>query len=775
MKTLMQLLRKLKRSSNATLLGLTGLVIGLTCVMYIFFWINNELSYNKIHKNLDRIFMVNAYLDGGKERQEFGGCPPAVAPAIKEEYPEIKATARYIPGYEKSLVSHKDKKSMTTVALADFSLFDIFTLPFEKGNRGNEGVINRIVISSTTANTFFGSENPVGKVIRYKNMSDFIVVGVIEDIPSNSSIKFDAVIPIQNLKLVWGGDENILNTWYNNGFRTYGLLTSPSAFGKVAYTITKRIQKELPESTNYLTASLFKDYYLYKYNKIRNVKIFGLIGLMVLIASILNFINLMTAKMNKQAKITGVQKSLGASRFTVIKNIYTEVAFVCLIAFVLAFSVAYAGLPLFSSIIEKKIAYTTLIAPQPILALVALYIITVLLAGAYPAAYLSGFSPANTLKPSLVSVKNNGFFRNTLVVSIFIISIILLSSTLVIRKQISLLQNTDVGFNKEQLLYINLKGELSKKAQVVKNEAAKMPGIISSSVTSELPSFHGSNGEGWSWEGKDVNFKPLITFWITDADMAKTLEAKMIEGTYFSDDKPGVVINKAFAKIIGWSSFAGRSLRNGNDEIKITGVVENMIFNDLSKPAEPMLIFPIRTQYNNFLISRIDPKKHKEILAQFESLCKKIEPDQPFQFGFVDDSFAELVQSEKNLAKLVGMFSIFALLVLCFGLLGVILFLAEQKTKEIGVRKCMGEKVSSLIIRFVKPFVISGIIASVVAIPITWYVMQKWLQNYANRIHLNIWIFTIALLFILLLAILTVSWQSWRAATRNPVEALRYE
>ena len=774
MKTLSLSLRKLKKSKAATLFGIAGLVTGLICVLYIFFWVNDETSYDQFHKKIDRIFVVHAYLQGGTKEVKFNGCPPAVGPALKAEYPEVENSCRYIPTYFKSLLTADGRKEMTGVAFSDNSLFDIFSLPFIYGTKGNPEVVNQIVLTRTTATNYFGNSNPVGKIVRYNNQKDMTVVGVIEDIPQNSSIQFDAVIPLENLRMFYDRDD-FLTTWYNNGFTTFGLLTSPSGFDKIATTITRRIQKEMPESTNYLRAYLFKNGYLYEQQHIRNVRIFSLIAILVLLAAVLNFINLITAKSTKQAKETGLRKSIGATRGNIIKLVYSEVAFLCFLALALALIIAVLGLPLFNQLIGKQISFSSLLALKPLVILVLAYLVTTFLAGSYPAFFLSSFKITETLNSSFYSVKSRGIFRNSLLVTIFMVSIILLTSTLIISKQTMFLQNMDVGFNKDQLLYVSLDGKLKEKAKALKEEAERTSGVYSSTIASFLPVTIGNNGEGWNWEGKDPEFKPLVTNWETDEDMIKTLGAKLIEGSYFSSDQKGIVINKAFADAIGWNSFTGKILKGYGTDYKVVGVIDNIEYNSLSETCRPMAIQPIQSWSSNYLILKIDASQMDKTIKSITGICQAIEPDYPMNYGFVDDQYAKLYESETSLNKLVGIFSIFSMVVLCLGLLGVVMFLAEQKTKEIGVRKCLGEDEKSIIIRLVKPFVFAGMFAAIIAIPATWYIMNLWLLSYANRIQLNIWTFVLALLIAIAIAVVTVMWQSWKAATRNPVEALRYE
>lgn len=774
MKNILLTFRKLRKNKTVNSLAIAGLVTGLVCVMYIFFWVTDEISYDRFHTKLDRIFVVHAYLEGGTEKVTFAGCPPAVASTLQNEYPEIENTCRYIPPYFEFLVASGDSKFIEKTAISDFSLFDIFSLPFVYGNKGEENNPNQIVLTETSAQKYFGNANPVGKLVRMDNRFDMTVVGVIKDIPHNSTINFDAVIPLKNLEVLWG-NPNALTTWYNNAFTTFGLLKNPEGFDKIATSITRRIQKELPESTNFLRTYQFKDTYLYEQNHIRNVKIYILIAILVLLAAVLNFINLSTARSSKQAKETGLRKTIGASRTNLVRLIYSDVAIVVLLAFVVSIIIAIAGLPWFNQFIGKEISPMILFSVIPISLIAIIYLTTVFLSGSYPAFYLSGFSPVQTLSSNFQSAKGRGLFRNTLLVVIFTVSIILLASTIIISQQASFLQKMDLGFEKDQLMYVSLKGKLRDQTAALKEEFSRSPGVLSATVVSFLPMQIGNNGEGWNWEGKDPNFKPLVTEWRSDEDLVKTLGAKMAEGRFFDKNQPGVVINKTFANLIGWDSFQGKSLTAYGRQVQILGVIDDIHFNLLSEAIKPMAIELAESWSSNYMIIKVDTENIESTLSFINKTCQAFEPAFPVEYSFLNEKYNQLLASESSLKKLVGIFSMFAIVVLCLGLLGVVMFLTEQRTKEIGIRKCLGENVLSISSRFIKPFLISGLIASLIAMPLTWWFMSRWLEVYAYHITLNIWVFILSGTIAITIAALTVFWQSYKAATQNPVEALRYE
>jgi len=459
----------------------------------------------------------------------------------------------------------------------------------------------------------------------------------------------------------------------------------------------------------------------------------------------------------------------------VVGLIYLDVAIICLLAFVLAITLVYTGLPLINKVIGENISFSVLLSFVPLCVLFGIYLVTVLLAGSYPALFLSSFTPGQILTSNFQTVKNRGIFRNALVVIMFVISIILLTSTLVISKQTDFLQRMDLGFEKDQLMYVSLKGKLQEQVKTLKEEIGHSPGVVSSSAVSSLPTMIGNNGENWDWEGKNQNFKPLVTTWETDEDLIKTFGAKMTEGNYLSRDQDGIVINKTFADMIGWKSFNGKTLKNGDTQLRILGVMKDVFFNSLSSSTKPMAIEMASNSSSIYLVIKVNSGDIRNTIKFITKVCQTIEPSYPVEYGFFNDEYAQLLRSEINLKKLVGIFSVFAIIVLCLGLLGTIMFLIEQKTKEIGIRKCLGENMLRISTQLIRPFIISGMIATVIVVPVAWYIMKHWLQNYAYHMNLNLWISITSCISIIGLAILTVFWQSWRAAKRNPVEALRYE
>lgn len=776
MKTIAYLFRKLQRDKLPNYLGIAGLATGLVCVLYIFLWVHNEISYDRFHKNSNEIFVVHAILEGGDEPFVFRGAPPAVAPALKNEYPQVTATARMMPAYSEWMLSHSGEKHMRYTAFADFSLFDIFSFEFTRGGAGESSAKNQVVLTESTAVLLFGASNPVGQIIKLNNTQDLTVSGVIKDLQGNSSIQFQALVSLDVLTRVFA-NEHFLDTWYNNAFSTYGLLNDAQSFPQVAEGVKNRIQQSNPDSTNFLRAYKFKDTWLYVMNNIRNIRMFSLIGLLILLTAILNFVNLNTARSARQVKENGIRRSLGAQRGNLVKIVYSETALVCLLSFGLALLVGIIGLPSFNDLISKELTFVSLLQWQPLLVLSLILVLTIGLSGLYPALVLSGYSPLQSLRSFKITVKSKGVFRNILIINIFVLSIGLLSATVVINKQMVHLQKMDLGFSKEHLVYLRLNGQLQSQVGVLQDQLKRNPHIISSSLLSSLPNALGDNGEGWDWEQRNQDFKPLVFNWYASPDLLETLEMNLAEGTFFRENQQNViVINRTFARMIGWDHFAGRSLTNWGNGYEIAGVVEDLKFNNVGEATNPLVIFPATNSWEfGFMALKISPNNIGETLAFIREAATAIEPAFPLQLSFLDDDYKIMLAPENNLQKLIAVFTLFAVVVLTLGLSGLIMFLAEQKTKEIGIRKSLGEAVASIIWRLLIPFLKAGLISALLAIPLSWFAMSKWLENYAERIELDVLTFLLAACSVVLLALMTVGLQSWNAARKNPVAALRNE
>lgn len=765
--------RRIKKNGTATTFSIAGLAVGLICVIFIFLWIYNELTIDSNNKNLDYIYRVTAFAeDGSDSPASFEGCPPAVAPVIKEQFPQIKEACRCLT-YLSYEFRYGDKNRIVESYFSDNSIFDIFTIEFIEGTKFEGETENSIVITQSLAKEYFGDESPIGKSLLCENTTDFIVVGVVKDFPGNSAFKFEAIAPLKSTPRI---SSDYFETWYNNAFPTFVLLNDP-ADAKVISAAIRGLLAEHNDTPDRLELISWKDMCYKHWNVKRNSRIFGMIALFVLIAAILNFINLNTARSTDQAKTIGLYKIMGASRMQLIRLVYGDIALMCAIAFLIAIIVVVVGLPTFSNAIGKDMTITACIKIVPILTFIGLYIITVLTSGGYSAAYLTGVPALQSIKSDFRSMGNKSFFRNAFISVIFITSMVILSSVATITMQIKHMQDIDVGINHpEQLMRIYVSDNTYTQRDAIKAELLKNPHITSAAYTFMLPSNYGNNASCFNWEGKDEQFKPLITILNCDVDLPKTYKLKMIEGETLREGQDGILINKAFADIIGWDSFVGKTISYCGWNRTIVGVFEDMKFNTLSKKTDPQTIENIQNWINNgSIVMRIETTDYAPVIKYVEDTFNKFNQGHEFHYGFLDEQFDAMIHQEMNLRKLIGIFSGFSILVLLLGLLGIIMYLIEQKTKEIGIRKCLGETVPSLVARFIKPFAILGIISGFFAVPISMYLMSKWLQNYSDRIELSLLPFILVVLAVILIAAITICIQSYRAASGNPVKALKYE
>lgn len=772
MKKSLQALKNLAKTEIPTRFGILGLIVGLICFMYIFLWINNELSYGSSNKNIDRMYQVKAYLDEGGAKMEFQGCPPAVAPALKEEYPTVINSARYswaIP----SAIKYKEKTLNDNIIYADASIFDIFTLKLIEGRFITPNDKRSLVISKTLANTLFGSQDAIGEIVTINAKEEFTVIGIIKDIPLNSGFYTNIISSLDGMKSSFGVDDGFFTTWYNNSFLTI-VLINKSKDAALQEDIRMRLIKEVPGRYDKLNLVSFKESYLE--TRRSNIQLFTAIGIFVLLAAILNFINLNTARSVKQAKEIGIRKIMGSSRMSLIKKIYFDIAIICLFAFALAIIITIIGLPMFNNLLNLHIEFSSILRPTPILFAIGLYIATVLFAGSYSAIFLTKISPLLTMTANFTKVKNRGFIRNCFVFVIFTISISILSSVIFISQQIGLMQNLDLGMKPKQVLAINISDKLINMKENICNELKKEPQVEDASYVNQLPSMIGNNGTCWDWEGREESLQPLVTNMFANDEIFKTYGLTLIEGSLREEGQSGIYINETFANLIGWDSFVGKHLNSCGDDVTILGVFKDFRFNSLREEIKPLVIMaPNYWSSYGYIVVSFAGNNYNNVIDHCENVLTRMDPDLQFSYKFLDEEFNSMVKMEKQLRKMITLFTIFILIVLCLGLLGVIIFTTEQSNREIGIRKCMGASVKSLILKFIKPYIFTGLIAAVAAIPITIYIVDSWLENYAYKISLSPIVFAISILGTLILALLTVIYQSWCAANQNPISTLKYE
>ncbi len=766
------------RNSRSFAINAIGLSIGFSVLIAIVFFIREELGYNQFHENIDNIFAVFTRDNNAEDGLGWNSSVPAMAEALRTEYPEVKDAALYYSSTLRMLFSYNENKFYEQVQLADPNIFHIFSFRILDGKiSGNTHETKIIALSKKFAKKYFGEQNPVGETIQVSKQDVFTVVAVFDDIPSNSSFQFDIWMPIQLLEDIYAKDH--LNTWDNLSFENYVLLHDNVDIKKLNSNLLNRIQQSNPESKERSYLYPFKDLYLKAWGHNKKINMMILIALVILIIVSLNFINLQMADALVRIRNFGVKKINGASNYNIIKQLTLEALFYCIIAIIIAGIITQLSSPYLLKLLGKSSVNTPIISINALLMVSFVAIIMSLFSGIIPGIVISKVSPVNAIKNKVrehFSTKKLWMFFTPLQFSIAIGLIICLFT---INRQLTYLRNKNLGFNKDQIVYIHLEGDLIDKRELLIERLSKEPSIYSATSTSRSPIGIYWNGRGWEWEGKPKDYDPSITYIETDKNFLETFQMELLEGNFSDSDVPKVVINETFANMISKDeSLLGQLLVYPDDNISVNigGVIKDIHFKPLHQKITPLMIIPqLGYDKMKYIFIKISPLDMDKTLAFIEETVTELNPDFPCEYFFLDNDFAHLYETEKRLRDQMGFFSIMAILIACMGLWGILIFMVKQRTKEIGIRKVNGAKIWEVMALLNRDFVIWVAIAFFIATPIAYYTMNRWLQNFAYRTELSWWIFALAGFMALGIALMTVSFQSWRAARRNPVEALRYE
>jgi len=775
--------RNLVRQKANSFINITGLAIGMTCSMLILMWVQHELSYDAFHENADDIYRVveNQYYAGG---QVFpvAVTPSPLAPALKTQFPEIIRSTRF---NFNSLTIKKDDKIFTEgVAFADPDILEIFTMPFVKGNAATAlSEPHSIVLTEEAAAKYFGANEPMGQILRINDRDDFLVTGVIKNIPDNAHLKYDLLAPFIYLQELGSSMES----WRSNWCYTYVLLQKNMPPQAVDKKIIDLIKRNHAKSTTEIYLQPLTEIHLYSSGKyaadigghgdIQYVRMFSVIALFVLLIACINFMNLATARSEKRAKEVGLRKVVGAQRHQLINQFFSEAIILSLLAFIAALALTETLLPIFNDLSGKTLSLGRL-ESSLILGFFAIALLCGITSGSYPAFYLSSFTPIKTLKSHRSASAGGSLFRKMLVVFQFALSVIMIIGTLVVSQQMNYIRNKNLGLEKENLGYFWMAGEVRGKHEVAKQELLKNPNIVSISCMSQLPTYVASSSSGWRWEGKDPADEVLMHFLSVDEDYVKTFKMEMAAGRFFSRafsaDSQAVVINETALATMGLQAPIGKQLALGADEFTIIGVVKDFHFKPIQTKIEPLVMMMEPEQYFAMMM-RMRPENITATVEFIERTHKQFNADTPFYFNFLDQDYDNLYRTEQRVGKLSSYAALIAILIASLGLYGLASYMAEQRTKEIGIRKVLGASVPALFLLLSKNFVMLAGIANLIAWPVAYFVMSGWLQNYAYRISLHAAIFFAAAVLAMVIVLVTVSYQAIKAALANPVEALRYE
>jgi putative ABC transport system permease protein len=774
--------RNIQRYKGYSLINIVGLGLGMACCILILLWAKDEMATDKYHLKLDSLYTVNTITHYGGEVSRTSGSVPALAPVLKAEYPEVLNAARFNNGQGEFLLTSGDKQFRELIQLADPEIFQMFTFPFVQGRPEDAfGDPYVLVVSERIAAKIFEGERAVGKVLTVNNTEEFRVVGVMKNIPHNSSLQFDVWAPLE-LSNKWFRP-GYTGTWENLAFRSYVEMAGVSDIKAFNEKIFNRIRRSNPNNNSEPVLYPYGKVYLELWGRMASVRVFSLIAFVILIIACINFMNLSTARSAHRAREVGLRKVVGASRQQVMRQFFGESLIFTFLSLGLALLMIRLFLPAFRTFTAKPLPAKDLLDLGIVLGILAVSIATGLLSGSYPAVFLSSFRPVAVLKGGWVSGAAGGVFRKVMVVLQFSLSVVLIIGTVVIYNQVWFIKHKSLGFDKEHLLYVRLEGRLLESVVPLKNVLQQFSGIQSVTAASHSPTGIYNNGHDWDWDGLDPSVNPLVTYFGVDPDFLKTFKMELAQGEPFlpatGHSMSSVMINECFAGIMGLPNVIGARLSQPGRQLRVTGVVKDFHFTPVYQEIGPVIIYYDPT-YRNFqtyryLFVRLNPGPVPAALAHIEKAVKSFNPGFPFTYRFLDDDYDQMYRGVEREMTIVRTFTILAILISCLGLFGLSAYTAEQRTKEIGIRKVMGASDAGIMALLSKEYAKWVLVANVIAWPVAYFLMKTWLQDYHYRIKLGLPLFLLAAALSIVIAQLTVSFQALKAARTDPINSLRYE
>ena len=751
----------------------------MTCAILILLWVQDEWSYDRHFKNANDLYRVieNQNPSGG-ETTPLGVAPGRLTSALKEEYPEIVKSTKFNSWPE--ALKKGDDIIDEVLATVDKDFLEMFDIRFIRGDlKSSLNAPHDAVITEEMANKYFGSEDPLGKPLNATGGSVFTVTGVIKSMPHNSLIQFDFLVPFDLLKEVGLN----LNDW--NGFRcpVFIELNKGSDSKLIGNKIRDIVQRNLKGSHSEIFLQNIKKIHLYSSGKYQEVTgsqgditfvgILCLIAVFILLIACINFMNLSTAQSAMRAREIGVRKVAGANKRKIIFQFLGESLIIVFVAHAIGMILVELLLPGYNILTGKQLDVNYQSAGLYI-GLIAVVLFCGLLAGSYPAFYLSSLKPLDTMRGSVNKTPGNAQFRRVLVIFQFSISVLLIICTLIVETQLRYLQNKDLGLNFDNVGSFGFRFGVQK--ETLKRDLITNPDILSVTIANGSPCNFLYNTTKVAWEGKREGDVVLFYLFGVDEDYAKTFQLKLTEGRFFSSefstDKTAILINEKASKTLGFADPIGKVISYNGLKLRIIGVLKDFHFQSLHNDIEPLIM---QLNPGNFCLIKMKPDNKASTVDYIKKTLKSYNLPYPINFGFLADEYDNLYRKEKRMGKIFGYFSLLAIIISCLGLIGLSSFMAERRTKEIGIRKINGAKPVEIFSLLSKEYILWVMISILIACPVGWYLMNRWLQNFAYRINLSWWVFTLSGVIALFIALLTVSIQSYKAAGKNPVEALRYE
>ena len=777
--------RNLLKNKTYSFLNIFGLATGIACAGLIFLWVENELTYNHYFANRNYLYNIKDQQTYDGTTFTFDATPGPLGQAIKAEIPGIKNTARSTWNTP-LLFALNDKSIYEQGNYVDSGFLSMFQLQFIKGNATSAfQQLYSLVISEKMAKKFFGTTDAIGKVLKVENKQNYTVTGVIKDLPENVSFRFEWLAPFK----IHENNNTWLREWGSNGILTYVELQPNADVAAINKKLYGFVQTKQPGASARMSIYPMTRWRLYnnfdnngKENEgqLKYVNLFSLIAWIILIIACINFMNLATARSEQRAKEVGVRKVLGAAKNKLITQFIGESLFMSFLATLLAILIISLSLTAFNTLVEKQL-WLDIFNPLHIAGFLIITLLCGLIAGSYPAFYLSAFNPITVLKGLKIKSDSAGFIRKGLVVLQFAISIILIISTIIIYQQIGFVKNRDIGYNKQGLVYTYLTGNMRRDFSVIKNDLIRTGYVQNATMSNSQILQLGSNTGDFSWSGKDPNKQVLITVEAVSPEYISTLNMHMKAGRDFHDnvksDSNNIIINESLAKIIGKKNVIGTFLtrNDGKDKFPIVGVVNDFVYNSMYAPPAPLILDSDTSNVYTLTVRFKQNADFKTALAKIEAVVKNDNPGYPVEFNFVDEQFNQLFKTESLIGKLASVFAVLAIIISCLGLFGLSAYTAEKRIKEIGIRKVLGASITNLAGLLSKDFIKLVLIACVISFPIAWWMMHNWLQDYEYHIKINWLIFFVAGFLAISIALLTVSFQAVKAAIANPVKSLKTE
>jgi putative ABC transport system permease protein len=799
-------LRNLWRNKGFSAINIIGLAVGLATCLLIVLYVVDELSYDRWNKKADRIYRLDAEINFGGYHNFLAVAPPLAGPSMLQDYPEVKQYTRF--RYASPLLIRKGDQNIReeSVTYTDSTTFDVFTLPMISGDpRTALTMPHSMVISEKIARKYFNNVNVAGRVLIINDSIQYKVTGVIHDMPAQSHFRYDIFIPMLQLESSRSTDE-----WLSHNFNTYVLLKDDADAVKLEAKLPGMIQKymgplvksilnqsldELYKSGSYLGFSLTPLTSIHLHSNrtaemgangsIQYVYIFSAIAMFILLIACINFMNLSTARSAGRAKEVGMRKVMGSLRRQLVGQFIVESTVISFLSLVLALGIAALIVPLFNQLAGKEMSIGLLSRPWLVPSLLILGLVVGLLAGSYPAFFLSAFRPIAVLKGNLNTGFRTGWLRNSLVVFQFGISIFLIAGTAVIYRQLGYIRNKQLGYDREHVLVLGNIRTLGTQARAFREDLLKMPGVEGATMTGFLPTSDNRSSNPF-FLSPDLNQKGAVITqtWPVDENYIPVLGMKMEQGRNFSHSYPtdsnGIVINGAAARMFGGGQLLGKVLYVLDDVATkkvsawhIIGVMKDFNFNSLREVVTPVALF-LKDDKGSVAL-RIHSDNIPRLITQIEKKWRVMVPGQPFDYSFMDDDFNAQYKAERRMGGISLSFSLLAICIACLGLFGLAAYAAEQRTREIGIRKVLGATVTNIVGLLSRDFLLLVLVAALIAFPFSWWAMHRWLQDFAYRISIGWDVFGLAAILAVGIALFTISWQALKAAWANPVKSLRAE